>query len=95
MRTNQRFVLNEKCDVTDMLNPANTVSGHYNYDGAPEDDRHLRECVLRKRLSDLVDKLIINLRPMQKGPEGQSINPSTKSVRQSGGQSSVRSRRRT
>ena len=85
MSTNQRFVLNEKRDVTDMLNPANSVSGHYNDDGAPEDDRHLRERVLRKRLSDLVDKLIINLRPMQKDPEGRDINPTMKNVPQSGG----------
>jgi hypothetical protein len=75
MSTNQRFVLNEKCDVTDMLNPANSVSGHYNYDGAPEDDRHLRERVLRKRLSDLVDKLIINPRPML-DPSGREYQPS-------------------
>ena len=75
MSTNQRFVLNEKCDVTDMLNPANSVSGHYNYDGAPEDDRYLRERVLRKRLSDLVDKLIINLRPTQKDLEGREYQP--------------------
>jgi hypothetical protein len=76
MSTNQRFVLNEKCDVTDMLNPASSVSGHYNNDAAPEDDRHLRERVLRKRLSDLLDKLIINLRPMQKDPSGREYQPS-------------------
>jgi hypothetical protein len=71
MSTNQRFILNEKCHVTDILNPANSVHAHYNDDGAPEDDRHLRECVLRKRLSDLLDMLIINLRPMAKLPDAQ------------------------
>ena len=67
MKTNQRFVLNENCDVTDMLNPANSMCGrYYDNDGAPADDRHLREHVLRMRLLDLLDRLIINLRPMQK-----------------------------
>jgi hypothetical protein len=75
MKTNQRFVLNEKCDVTDMLNPPNSVSGHYNNDGAPVDDRHLRERILRKRLSDLLDRLIINLQPMQKLPSGEEYQP--------------------
>ena len=75
MTTNQRFVLNEKCHVTDMLNPANSVSDHYIDEGAPEDDKHLRERVLRKRLSDLIDKLIINLRPVQMNLEGRGYHP--------------------
>ncbi len=75
MSTNQRFFLNENRDVTDTLNPANSVKGHHNNDGAPEDDRHLRERVLRKCFSDLLDKLIINLRPMQKDWEGREYQP--------------------
>jgi hypothetical protein len=58
-----------------MLNPANNVSGHYNNDGYPEDDRHLRECVLRKRLLDFLDRLIINLQPMEKHLDGQEYQP--------------------
>jgi hypothetical protein len=42
-----------------------TVRLYYDNDGAPEDDRHLREHVLRKRLLDLLDRLIIKLRQMQ------------------------------
>jgi hypothetical protein len=41
----------------------------------PADDRHLREHVLRKRLLDLLDRLIINLRPMQKHLDGQEYQP--------------------
>ena len=77
MKTNQRFVLNENCDVTDMLNPANSMCGrYYDNDGAPADDRHLREHVLRKRLLDLLDRLIINPRPRQKASDGQEYQPS-------------------
>jgi hypothetical protein len=76
MNANQRFVLNENSDVIDMLNPANRVSGHDK--NAPEDDRHLRERVLRKRLSDFTEKLIINLRPTQKDWLGEEHQPFNK-----------------
>jgi hypothetical protein len=79
MSTNQRFVLNEKRYVVDTLNPANSTKG-YCHEGDAEDDRHLRERVLMIRLSDILKKLIINLRPMQKLASGEEHQPSNDEV---------------
>jgi hypothetical protein len=56
---NQRFSLDEKGQIVDRFNPANNGSGHY-FEGDPVADMRLRECVLRRRLSELVDNLIVN-----------------------------------
>lgn len=74
MITNCRFALDEKRYVIDLLNPANSGKG-YCHEGDPEDDEHLRERILIIHLSKMIDKLILNLRPMQKFPSGEEYKP--------------------
>ena len=74
MITNCRFALDEKRYIIDLLNPANSGKG-YCHEGRPEDDSYLRERVLMVRLGEMLDKLIINLRPMQKLPSGEEYKP--------------------
>ena len=74
MIINKRFSVNQDRHVTDKFNPANNGEGHF-FKGDPEDDMHLRECVLRRRLSDLVDDLIINNNPIEKLPNGDEYQP--------------------
>src|SRR6516225_1575963 len=74
MTTNCRFALDEKRYVIDPLNPANSGKV-YCHEGNPEDDGYLRERVLMVRLGEMLDKLIINLRPMQKLPSGEEYKP--------------------
>jgi hypothetical protein len=69
MSNNRRFALDEKRYVIDAVNPANSGKGYCHEDDP--DDRHLRERVLMIRLSGLVKKLIINLRPREKWPWGE------------------------
>lgn len=70
----RRFVINEEGDIIDTLNPANSGKGQCCADG-PQDERYLREIVLQRSLRDLLSKLIINPRPMQKLPNGQEYQP--------------------
>jgi hypothetical protein len=74
MSTNCRFALDENRYVIDAVNVANSGKG-YCHEGDPEDDKHLRERVLMVRLGELVDKLIINLRPMQRNAGGHEFEP--------------------
>ena len=74
MSNNRRFALDEKRHVIDAVNPANSGKG-YCHEGDPEDDRHLRERVLMVRLGEMLDKLIINLRPTEKFPSGEEYQP--------------------
>ena len=74
MITNCRFALDEKRYVIDLLNPANSGKG-YCHEGDLEDDSYLRERVLMVRFGEMLDKLIINLRPMQKLPSGEEYEP--------------------
>ena len=69
MSTNCRFVLDETRNVIDKVNVANSGKG-YCHEGDPEDDKHLRLRILMVLLGKLVDKLIINLRPMQRDAGG-------------------------
>jgi hypothetical protein len=81
MSTNQRFALDKASRVIDSLNPAN--SGGYCHDDSHQDDRHLRESILMVRLDEIVDKLIINLRPLQRdfrGIEYQPCNEESRSL---------------
>jgi hypothetical protein len=71
---NERFSLREHDYIIDKLNPNNNGSGHH-FDWDPNDDMHLRECVLRRRLSDLVHDLIINNNPICKLPNGEEYQP--------------------
>src|SRR5262245_44422161 len=64
-----RFALDEERHVTDAANVANSGKAYYSHEGHegdPEDDKHLRECILQMQLSRMIDKLIINSRPVQK-----------------------------
>jgi hypothetical protein len=75
MTTNQRFSFNEDRCIIDRLNPAAKYLERYCWEGAPEDDLHLREQVLWSRLDDLVGELIINLNPIEKLPDGKEYQP--------------------
>ena len=55
------------------------------FEGDPEDDKHLRERVLMVRLSELMRKLIINLRPREKAHGRRNMSPATKNFTQPGG----------
>ena len=74
MSANCRFALDEKRYVIDAVNVANSGKG-YCHEGAPEDDKYLRERVLMVRLGEMLEKLIINLRPMKKLPSGEEYEP--------------------
>jgi hypothetical protein len=74
MSINCRFALDEKRYVIDLLNPANSGKCLC-LQGDPEDDSYLRERVLMVRLKEMLDKLIINLRPMQKSSWGEEYEP--------------------
>jgi hypothetical protein len=74
MRVNCRFALDEKRNVIDGVNVANSGKA-YCHEGDPEDDKYLRERVLMIRLHEMIEKLIINLRPRQKLPSGEEYKP--------------------
>jgi hypothetical protein len=74
MSSNCRFALDEKRYVIDAVNVVNSGKG-YCHEGAPEDDKYLRERVLMVRLNEMLEKLIINLRPMKKLPSGEIYKP--------------------
>ncbi len=75
MSVNCRFALDEKRNVIDAVNVANSGKA-YCHEGDPEDDKYLRERVLIIRLHEMIDKLVINLRPRQKLPSGEEYKPS-------------------
>jgi len=70
----QRFSLCGEAYIVDKLNSANNGNGHYFRD-EPADDMHLRECVLRRRLSNLVNNLITNNNRMSELPNGEQYQP--------------------
>src|SRR5262249_41840634 len=74
MTINSRFYLDEKRYVIDTLNPANSGKA-YCHDWDREDERNLRERVVMVSLSGVIEKLIINLKPMQKLPSGEEYEP--------------------
>jgi hypothetical protein len=73
MSINCRFALDEKRNVIDIVNVANSGKAHC-FEGDP-DDKHLRELVFQICLRKLLEKLIINLRPMQKCWSGERFQP--------------------
>jgi hypothetical protein len=74
MSSDCRFTLDERRYVIDAVNADNSRKV-YPFDGAPEDDKHLRERVLMVRLGEMLEKLFINLRPMKKLPSGEEYKP--------------------
>jgi hypothetical protein len=66
----RRFSLTKDRHVIDVLDPANT-GRVYILEGEPEDESHLREHVLWRRLDGLLDKLIINPNPKKPAEEYQ------------------------
>jgi hypothetical protein len=78
MTTNQRFYLNEDRDIIDRLNPTAKYRVLYCWEGAPEDDMHLREQVLWRRLYDLVVDLIFNRDPRKEPPIDDFVAMTTK-----------------
>ena len=75
MTTIQRFVLDAERVVIDTLNP--TSPKGFVLDGEPEDEIHLRETILFRRLSEPVDDLI-NLQPEQTAWDGTKYKPHNK-----------------
>ena len=69
MSGNCRFSLDEKRNLIDAVNVANSGKIHCE-PSEREDEKHLRERVLITRLLGIVDKLIVKLRPMHKLPSG-------------------------
>ena len=63
MTTTQRFVLDDKRNIIDLLNPTGP-KGRW-IEGGPQDEMHMREQIFSVRLGVLVDDLIINLQPKQ------------------------------
>jgi hypothetical protein len=74
MSVNCRFALDENLNIIDAVNVANSGKAHC-FQGDPQDDKYLRERVLMVRLSEILNKLIINLRPMQKSRSGEEYQP--------------------
>jgi hypothetical protein len=74
MNINCRFALDERRNIIDAVNVANSGKA-YCQEGKPEDDRYLRERVLMISLSEMIDKLIINSKRMQKLPSGEKYKP--------------------
>jgi len=65
MSSNCRFVLNEERCIIDTLNSTNDPRYRL-AKGGPEDQKDLRERLFMWRLRDLIEKLIVNPRPMEK-----------------------------
>jgi hypothetical protein len=74
MSINCRFALDERRNVIDAVNVANSGKA-YCHEGDPEDDKHLRERVLQIGLAEMLEKLIINVRPTLKHRSGEGYQP--------------------
>jgi hypothetical protein len=74
MSINCGFALDERRNIIDAVNVANSGKT-YCSKGTPEDEKHLRERILMLHLDEMIDKLIINLSPMQRDALGQEYKP--------------------
>jgi hypothetical protein len=81
MSTNRRFSVNASSYVIDSLNPSNSGKAIYCDLEGPPDDYRLRESLLFVRLREIVDKLIINLRPPERMCTGQEYQPANEESR--------------
>ena len=73
MSSNYRFVVNEE-HIIDTLNSTNYRRYWLDQDRI-DDEKYLRECVLDRRLDDLIAKLIVNRWPKQKLDTGEEYQP--------------------
>jgi hypothetical protein len=78
MTSNCRFVLNGNRFIVDTLNDALNSTNDWHYwlrESELEDEKHLRERVLLRRLHDPINKLITNHRPVKKLFMGEEYQP--------------------
>src|SRR6516165_7220174 len=68
MSINCRFALDEERYVIDAVNVANSGKAYHSHECGPDDDKHLRQCILQMHLEQMIDKLIRNSRPEQNLP---------------------------
>ena len=73
MTTAQRFALDDKRNVIDLLNPTGPKDRWIG--GRPANEMHMREQILSVRLGVLVDDLIINQQPKQTNSQGKKYKP--------------------
>jgi hypothetical protein len=71
--TNQRFALDSEEYVVDTTNSNPKVHRYAVYDAS---EKSLREAVLIRRVSEFVDKLLVNNRPFEVLPSGERYRPS-------------------
>jgi hypothetical protein len=74
MSNNCRFALDEKRNIIDTVNVANSGKVYFHQRDL-EGDRHLRERILQWHLHKLTNKLIINLRPIRRDAAGHEFEP--------------------
>jgi hypothetical protein len=73
VKNNKRFLVEKSSGlIIDLLNPASSRKANY-ADRSLQSE--LRECVLMVRLGEIVDKLVINVRPLKKDFYGQEYQP--------------------
>ena len=76
MNANQRFLSKRAGGSWIRLDPsAKHLVECYSLEGFPDDEIHLREQVLWRRLDNLVRALIINTNPTEKLPTGEEYQP--------------------
>jgi hypothetical protein len=72
----ERFAFDESYNIIDKLNPTGPKYSYCRLEEDPaEDQRCLREVVLWRRLDDLVDDLILNLKPERRNYHGSELDP--------------------
>jgi hypothetical protein len=71
----ERFAFDERYNIIDKLNPTVKYSYCRLEEDPAEDQRCLREVVLWRRLDDLVDDLILNLKPERTNYHGSEHDP--------------------
>ena len=75
MSSNCRFTVDEERYIIDAVNADNSRKFHCYFEDEAKDDRHLRKRILMLRLGEMLEKLIINLRPMVKLSTGEEYKP--------------------
>jgi len=78
MSSNCRFTVDEERYIIDAVNADNARKIHCYFEDEAKDDKRLRKRVLMVRLGEMLEKLIVNLRPMEKLPSGEEYKPQNK-----------------